>query len=129
MRYERVKVKRDLNTVHNREVAPWEIPVLEFIFEDGNIEPQGEFITSDRAYPDAAHEFDRLSRCYGSDSKSGIPYVASVYGNGSVGVRALRKAIEASSDEDRLAEAEKAPVPALTRKRGRPAATADSLLG
>ena len=128
MRYERVKVKRDLNTVHNREVAPWEIPVLEFIFEDGNIEPQGAFVKSDRGYPDAANEFDRLVRAYGSDPKSGIPYVASVYGNGSVGVRALRKAIEASSEEDELA-VEKVSAPTPTRKRSRPAASADSLLG
>ena len=28
MRYERVKVKRDGNTVHNRATPPWEIPRL-----------------------------------------------------------------------------------------------------
>ena len=35
MRYEKVKVTRDTNTVHNREVPPWEVPILEYLFEEG----------------------------------------------------------------------------------------------
>ena len=88
MRYERVKVKRDTNTVHNRAAPPWEIPVLEFIFEGGNVEPLGVFEEVAGEYPNAAQELDRLVKCYGSDPKSGEPYANSVFGNGRAGVRA-----------------------------------------
>lgn len=128
MRYERVKVKRDLNTVHNKDVAPWEVAVLEFIFEDGNVERLDEFVLVDRDYPDAAKEFERLVKCYGSDPQSGVPYAASVFGNASAGIRNLRKAIEEAKQEDEAAVEVKAPVPAPARRRGRPAATADALL-
>jgi hypothetical protein len=126
MRYERVKVKRDTNTVHNRAVATWEIPVLEFIFEDGNIEPLGVFEEVKGEYPDALKELDRLVRCYGADPKSGEPYANSVYGNGRAGVRALQKLIDDSKAEDEAAALEKAPTPAPKSKRGRQ--VADSLL-
>lgn len=121
MRYERVKVKRDTNTVHNRAVAPWEIPVLEWLFDEGNIERLGVFEEAQGDYPEAAHELDRLVRCYGSDPKSGVPYANSVYGNAHAGVRTLRKMIE-----DAKAEAEAA-APGPVRKR-RTARTAESLL-
>ena len=124
MRYERVKVKRDLNTVHNHTVAPWEIPILEFIFEDGNVERLEEFTEGARKYPKAQDEFQRLSKAYGSDPQSGVAYVASVYGNAGTGVKNLRKAIDEAKSED---EAAKVPAPVL--KRGRKAQAADSLLG
>ena len=86
MRYERVKVKRDTNTVHNRAVAPWEVPVLEFLFEDGNVERLDEFVEVAGEYPEATKELDRLVRCYGADPKSGVPYANMVYGNARAGV-------------------------------------------
>lgn len=129
MRYERVKVKRDTNTVHNRAVAPWEIPVLEFIFEDGNIEQLNVFEEVSGEYPEGAKELDRLVRCYGSDPKSGEPYANSVYGNGRAGVRALQKLIDDSKAEDEAVAAEAAPTPAPVLKRGRAArVAADALL-
>lgn len=129
MRYERVKIKRDLQTMHNRETAPWEVPVLEFIFEDGNVERLNEFLEVKRPYPTAASEFDRLTRAYGSDPQSGVPYVASVYGNASAGVRALQRAIDDAKAEDEADAKTPAVAPAPVKKRGRPARGADSLLG
>lgn len=129
MRYERVKVKRDTNTVHNRAVAPWEIPVLEFLFEDGNVERTAVFEEVAGEYPDPANELDRLVRCYGSDPKSGVPYANSVYGNARAGERSLAKLIADAQTEDESAVDEKAPSPAPTRKRSRQAKAADSLLG
>ena len=126
MRYERVKVKRDTNTVHNRAAPPWEIPVLEFIFEGGNIEPLGVFEEVAGEYPDASRELDRLVKCYGSDPKSGEPYANSVFGNGRAGVRAVQKMIDDAKAEDEAAALEKAPTPAPKAKRGRQ--VADSLL-
>lgn len=125
MRYERVKVKRDTNTVHNRAVAPWEIPVLEFLFEDGNVERTEVFEEVKGEYPDAAKELDRLVRCYGSDPKSGVPYANAVYGNARAGERSLAKLIEDAKIEDKAAAAESAPIPAPA-KRGRQ--SAESLL-
>jgi hypothetical protein len=128
MRYERVKVKRDTNTVHNHAVAPWEIPVLEYIFEDGNVEPTGEHVDSGRDYPEATTELDRLVRAYGSDPQTGVPYANSVFGNARAGVRSLAKLIEDAKSEDEAAAKEKAPTPAPARRSRRAAVEADSLL-
>ena len=128
MRYERVKVKRDTNTVHNRAVAPWEGPVLEFLFEDGNVERLDEFVEVAGEYPEAAKELDRLVRAYGADPKSGVPYANSVYGNARAGVRSLKTLIDAAKADDEATAKEAAPIPAPARKRSRVAQAADSLL-
>jgi hypothetical protein len=128
MRYERVKVKRDTNTVHNRAVPPWEIPVLEFLFEEGNVEHTGVFEEVAGEYPAAPKELDRLVRAYGADPKNGVPYANAVYGNARAGERSLAKLIEDAKIEDEAVAQEKAPVPAPARKRGRPAHAAESLL-
>jgi len=108
MRFERVKVIRDTNTVHSKFVVPWEIPVLEFVFDEGNVERTDEYIENGAEYPSAASEYDRLTRCYGKDPQSGVAYVASVYGNAGAGVRALAKAMK-----DAQAEAVADPAPKL----------------
>jgi hypothetical protein len=101
MLYQKVKVIRDTNTVYNRAVPLWEIPVLTFIFDPGNVQPTGVFDMVDRPYPDAGSEYDRLVRRYGADAKSGVPHVASVYGSAIEGLRSLGRAIEeAEADED-----------------------------
>jgi hypothetical protein len=129
MRYERVKVKRDTNTVHNRSVAPWETPILEFLFDEGNVERTGEFEeVVGRDYPSPAKELARLVSVYGEDPKNGVPYANMVYGNAKAGERSLAKLIAEAKSEDEAAAEEKAPIPAPTRKRSRSAAV-DSLLG
>jgi hypothetical protein len=135
LRYERVKIIRDSNTVHSREVPPWEIPLLEFLFAEGNIVPTGEFVVPTQGklinhdYPSGKTELSRLVEAYKSDPKSGVPYAISVYGNGLTGERMLQKLIDEAKSEDKAAAKQKAPAPVLTRKRGRPALEADSLLG
>ncbi len=115
MRYERVEIKRDGNTVHNKEVAPWEIPILEFLFDEGNVRRLGVYVEAPGEYPDAAKEHARLHRVYGEDAKSGEPFVVSIYGNAGAGVRALRKEIEAAQADEKEAERQvKKPSP--TRK-------------
>lgn len=125
MRYERVKVKRDTNTVYNKFVLPWEVPILEFTFEEGNVEKLDEYETNDSSYPSAAVEFDRLAQAYGSDPKSGIPYVALVYGDSRRGVKELAKAI----DEARAAEDAVKPRAKAARSRRATAQSADPLMG
>ena len=129
MQYVKVLIKRDTNTTYNTSVPAWEVPVLEFIFEDGNIQLTAEVEdVPARDYPDAAFEFDRLTRAYGADPQSGVAYVASVYGQASAGVRALAKAIaEAKADE---ADASEAPASKAPPKRApRASARLDALLG
>ena len=129
MRYERVKVQRDTNTVHNRPVAPWEIPILEFLFEDGNVTRLGVFEEVAGEYPVAAKELDRLVRAYGTDPANGVPYANQVYGNARAGERSLAKLIDEAIDADEAAATEEAPIPAPVKKRGRQAKAADSLMG
>lgn len=105
MRYQRVKITRDPHTVYNRSVLPWEIAILEFTFEQGNIQPQEVFETNDTPYPRADIEFQRLEKAYGADPQSGVPYVASVYGQASAGVNHLKRVIaEAKAEAEALAK-------------------------
>lgn len=121
MRYERVKITRDTNTVHNRAVGPWEIPVLEFIFEEGNVVRLGVFEEVAGEYPEAAKELDRLVRCYGVDPANGVPWANQVFGNQRAGIRSVQKLIDEAKADD------KAAAPPAAR-RGRPkAAVLDAL--
>lgn len=109
MRYVRVRATRDTNTVHNSLVPQWEIPVLEYIFEDGNVKVTDEFESNAREYPNAGAEFGRLIKTYGSDPKSGIPYAVSAFGEGRTGMKVL---------SDLIAEAKLADVDADAPKSG-----------
>lgn len=100
MLYERVKITRDPHTVYNRSVLPWEIAILEFTFEEGNVVRTGTTERTDTPYPEPGVEFQRLVLAYGSDPQSGVPYAASVYGQASAGVNHLRRAIAEAKAED-----------------------------
>lgn len=123
MRYERVKVKRDDRTVYNRAALPWEVPILEFTFGDGNVERVNAFEDNDLPYPDAREEFQRLVDVYGADPENGIPYVASVYGQASIGLNLLRKFITAAESDARKAK------PRRTRKSLVKEYSSDPILG
>jgi hypothetical protein len=106
MLYHKVKIVRDTNTVYNRAMPSWELQVIQFVFDEGNVQPQETFEVVDRAYPSPGVEYDRLTRRYGSDAESGIPHVASVFGVGAAGLRALKAVMdEAKADEDERKQA------------------------
>jgi hypothetical protein len=136
MRYERVKIARDTNTVHSRDVPPWEIPLIEFLFDEGNVTRTGVFVTPTEGklinkgeYPDAKTELNRLIDAYKQDPKTGIPYAISVYGNGRTGERMLQKLIDEAKDDEAEDAKVKAPVKATGKPRSRRASSdADSLL-
>jgi len=110
MLYQKVKIVRDIHTVYNRAIPAWEIPVLEIIFDQGNVQPTGVLEMVDREYPEPGVEFDRLMRRYGSDQKSGTAFVAIVYGSAGAGINALKFAIEeAKAEEDAMKAAGTAP--------------------
>jgi hypothetical protein len=95
MRYERVMIKRDTQTTHNRAVPQWEIPILEMIFGEGNVEATGIFEDLDeRDYPEAAEEYDRLVSRYKKDPETKLEIVAEVYGQSRKGIKALQEAID-----------------------------------
>ena len=125
MRYVRVLVTRDTQTKHNSLVAPWEVPVLEYIFEDGNVVTTDEFESNGREYPNAGEEFGRLIKAYGSDPKSGIPHAVSVFGEGRIGMKALTDAIAEAKAADVDADAPKS---AKTRRSAPKAHEADPLM-
>jgi hypothetical protein len=124
-------IKRDTQTTHNRAVPPWEVPVLEYLFEDGNVTVTEVYDeVADGEYPDPGQEFHRLTQRYGQDLDSKLPYVALVYGNASVGVRALNKAILEAKAEDEAAESVAKPAPVVVAAvKGKRKAAADSLMG
>lgn len=102
MIFEFVKIVRDVNLAPSRSVPAWEIPVMEVVFDGGNVQPQGEYERVDRPYPEASYEFNRLAKRYGSDPKTEVPYVMIAYGTAQIGVRALAAAIaEAKALEDK----------------------------
>lgn len=100
MRHEKITIKRDNHTVHSKTMAPWEIPIVEYLFDEGNVIHTGEFVQADQDYPPAAEEMTRLMKAYGADVKTDIPHAVTVYGAARAGVRALAKAIEAAKEED-----------------------------
>jgi hypothetical protein len=111
-------VRRSELTVNNMTVAEWEIPMIEYAFgDDGQVEVTDEFVPvtkrkeDDPDYPSPRDEYERLKRVYGSDRKSGVPHVQTVFGPKGTGVRALAKLIQESKAAE---EAE-----ASARPRGR----------
>lgn len=128
MRHQRVRVKRDGNTVHNNSVVPWEIPILELLFEEGNVEALEEFIdVPEKDYPDPREEFMRLQKAYGADTHTSEPHVVTVYGQGRNGLRQLTKAIDAAREEEEETAPKLKPKVMMTSSRRRPHA-ADPLL-
>ncbi len=126
MRYVTVKVTRDTQTANSIQIAPWEIPVLEYIFEAGNVEVDEDSgqPADERGYPDAGEEFGRLMKVYGSDTKSGIPHAVSVFGEGRRGLNALRALIDEAKQQESAAKPRHKPATARKSK----AAYADPLL-
>lgn len=123
MRHVEVKIKRDTQTTYVVSVPEWEVPIIEFLYDDGNVEQLETVTTIDREYPSAEYEFDRLTKAYGKDSDTKVPIVAAVYGNAGAGVRALKKAML----DAQTAEGHK-PAPVKKQVRKVAASSGDSLL-
>lgn len=100
LRYAQVRVARDPTAATIvRDVAEWELPVLEEVFGEGNVQKLGERLIQ-RDAPDADAEYERLVGCYKQPpGEAAVPYVETVYGSGSRGKKAIAKAIaEATVD-------------------------------
>lgn len=110
MRHIRVIVRRDSNTIHNRTIAEWEIPMLEYLFgEEGQIEVTDEYVPTETPYPTPKEEFARLTKVYGGDRKSGVAHAQTVFGAGHAGMRALKKAMDEARAEELAAKRKRGP--------------------
>lgn len=107
MRWPIVKIVRDAQTaVVSKSMPPWEVPVAEFVFGEGNVQDTGRFDFDGKDDMTPAVEFDRLAKVYGEDPADGTPFVASVYGQGRIGLRELGKLMDAAKHESEAARAD-----------------------
>jgi hypothetical protein len=117
MRHETVKVKRDGNTMNHISVAPWEVPILDYLYDEGNVTRVGTFVDlPDREYPDPAQEMERLSKVYGSDPETKEVHAVAVYGSARAGVKALKVAIDEARAEEAAASRKRVKRKAVGRR-------------
>lgn len=83
-----------LSELHTQQlvVPPWEVPVLQAVHGDADVQVVGS-VTLDRELPEPTAEYERLERRYGRDSKSEQAYVAMVYGQFGAGIANLERAM------------------------------------
>jgi hypothetical protein len=82
-----------LSELHKQrgEYPPWELPILEEVHK-GQIEVIGE-MRCGLSVPHPEDEYSRLERRFSRNKETGIPYVAQIYGSGSIGVQNLATAM------------------------------------
>lgn len=93
MRFVKVVVERSEHLSIPASVPAWEVPILTLIHGKEKVHESGAVVTVNREYPEAEVEFDRLQRRYGQFIKDEVYWVAKVYGEPPLGVRALAQAI------------------------------------
>lgn len=96
MRFQTAKVIRDTNHSVSTAFAPWELPILEYLYEAGNVQIQSELEVNDagRELPEAGDEFARLVGRYGRNTDTGVSHAEEVFGRGNQGVKALAALID-----------------------------------
>lgn len=97
--FHEVLVTRDANTIIPRQVAAWELPVLQELYPDGNVQVIGD-IHREFDMPDLEPEMARLSRMYGADEETKTPFVEITYGRSAIGMKQLKRAMEQSVVEE-----------------------------
>lgn len=99
MRFVTVRVDRSEHHKPVIDIGEWEIPLLQYEYAPEKVEILEVHVDA-RPYPEAQDEYARLSNRYGEDVESGAPKVALVYGQGMIGVGALRNMIEKAKAEE-----------------------------
>jgi hypothetical protein len=95
IKYQEVTIRISELQTQTVTVAPWEVPILQAIYGEGDAQVTGG-ADVDRDPPGAADEFARLANRYGPKNAE-TPVVAAVYGKFGPGVAALAEAIEKSA--------------------------------
>jgi hypothetical protein len=101
MRLVEIVVNRSEHHSVRRFVGAWEIPVIQYEYGPEKVEIHG-YKRDGRAYPDPGSEYERFSLRYGIDVENGQTKAALAYGQGAMGVMAIRNLMEA----EKKAEAE-----------------------
>lgn len=101
MRLAEIVVNRSEHHAVRRLVGAWEIPVLQYEYGPEKVVIDG-YKRDKRDYPDPGSEYERLSLRYGIDTENGQTKAALAYGQGAMGVLAIRNLMEA----EKKAEAE-----------------------
>lgn len=112
-----VVVVRDAHFHIPRQVSGWELPILQEIYGEGQIEI-GEEVVRDIPDVDMTSERARLERLYRIEEETKTPYVDVVYGRGPAGAKALAQAIKQYTSHAAVEEEEEEAPPAP--RRGRP---------
>lgn len=101
LQFYRVSIARDPNVLIVKEVLSWEVPILQEMYGEGSVEI-GEEVTrdADGVPTESAEEMARLSRTYGQDQETKVPFVEIVYGRGPAGVKALQRSMDAARVDD-----------------------------
>jgi hypothetical protein len=92
----KVRIRKSELATMERVVPAWEAPVLEALWGPAYAEVAELWL--ERVPPSAENEYTRLETVYKQSetedgSKSGVTYIASVYGQFGVGIRNLDRAI------------------------------------
>jgi hypothetical protein len=113
IRHFRCLVVRDAMMKIPRQGPAWELPILEAIYGEGNLEDVEELETEAPEPIPPEDELARLSKAYGrekrNDGSAGESWASIAYGRGSVGVKALRGLMEDAivSDEPKAKKGRK----------------------
>lgn len=101
MRLAEIVVNRSEHHSVRKLIPAWEIPVLQYEYGTEKVVIEG-FKRDSRPYPAPESEFERLTLRYGVDTENGQTKAALSYGQGAMGVMAIRNLM----DEQKKAEAE-----------------------
>lgn len=93
MRLATVRINRTEHLSIVMNVGAWEIPVIQYEFSPEKVEILG-YVKDLRKYPDPQTEFTRLELRYGIDTDDGKTKASLAYGQGVMGVNALRSMID-----------------------------------
>ena len=107
-----LQVVRDPTLKVPRTVPAWELPILEAMYGEGNLEDVQQHEGEVDQILDPEQEMDRLIRVYGRDKETKVPNAELAYGRGPAGVRVLAASMKAAVIDS---DGEDAP-----KRRGRP---------
>lgn len=79
-----------------RTIPAWELPILEAMYGEGNLEDVQQFEGDVDQILEPDQEMDRLCRVYGRDKETKVPNAELAYGRGPAGVRVLAQSMKAA---------------------------------
>lgn len=98
IRFKMVRMTRDILMQVERAVPQWEVPILDLVHGGQITILDDRDVIVDRPMPNVQNEWERLEAVYRNhrtqEGAPGAPVVATVYGDGPRGAKALKEAID-----------------------------------